>query len=78
MNTLRTVTVTRYMQHLREGGSFPALAEADDGFKYIVKFKPPFVQLQFYKISKKPLASLDSFSELRKAAAMLTYHCHQL
>lgn len=39
MNTLRTVTVTRYMQPLREGGSLPALAEADDGFKYVVKFK---------------------------------------
>jgi hypothetical protein len=40
MNTLRTVTVTRYMQPLREGGSLPALAEADDGFRYVVKFKP--------------------------------------
>ncbi len=39
MITLRTVTVTRYMQALREGGSLPALAEADDGFKYVVKFK---------------------------------------
>jgi hypothetical protein len=27
------------MQPLREGGSLPALAEADDGFKYVVKFK---------------------------------------
>ena len=39
MDTLRTVTVTRYMQPLREGGSLPALAEADDDFKYVVKFK---------------------------------------
>jgi hypothetical protein len=39
MISLRTVTVTRYMQPLREGGSLPALAEADDGFKYVVKFK---------------------------------------
>jgi hypothetical protein len=39
METLRTVTVTRYMQPLREGGSLPALAEADDGFKYVVKFR---------------------------------------
>ncbi len=39
MNTIRTVTVTRYMQPLREGGSLPALAEADDGFKYVVKFR---------------------------------------
>lgn len=35
---LRTVNVTRYITPLREGGSLPALAEADDGFKYVVKF----------------------------------------
>ncbi len=38
-NLLRTVTVTRYMQPLREGGSLPALTEADDDFKYVLKFK---------------------------------------
>lgn len=37
--TLRTVNVTRYMMPLREGGSLPALAEADDDFKYVLKFK---------------------------------------
>ncbi len=36
---LRTVNVTRYVQPLREGGSLPALAEADDDFKYVLKFK---------------------------------------
>ena len=36
---LRTVDVTRYIMPLREGGSLPALAEADDGFKYFVKFR---------------------------------------
>lgn len=36
---LRTVTVTRYITPLREGGSLPALAEADDGFKYVLKFR---------------------------------------
>ena len=36
---LRTVTVTRYIMPLREGGSLPALAEADDDFKYVLKFK---------------------------------------
>lgn len=36
---LRTVNVTRYITPLREGGSLPALAEADDGFKYVVKFR---------------------------------------
>lgn len=36
---MRTVNVTRYIQPLREGGSLPALAEADDDFKYVLKFK---------------------------------------
>ena len=36
---LRAVTVTRYITPLREGGSLPALAEADDDFKYVLKFK---------------------------------------
>lgn len=36
---LRTVNVTRYIQPLREGGSLPALAEADDNFKYVLKFR---------------------------------------
>ena len=36
---IRTVDVIRYIMPLREGGSLPALAEADDGFKYVVKFR---------------------------------------
>jgi hypothetical protein len=36
---LRTVDVTRYVTPLREGGSLPALAEADDGFLYVLKFR---------------------------------------
>lgn len=36
---LRNVVVTRYVTPLREGGSLPALAEADDGFKYVIKFR---------------------------------------
>ena len=36
---LRTENVTRYIMPLREGGSLPALAEADDEFKYVVKFR---------------------------------------
>lgn len=38
-NDLRNVTVTRYITPLREGGSLPALAEADDDFKYVLKFR---------------------------------------
>lgn len=37
--SLRTVRVMRYIVPLREGGSLPALAEADDGFKYVLKFR---------------------------------------
>lgn len=36
---IRIVTVTRYVTPLREGGSLPAIAEADDGFLYALKFK---------------------------------------
>ncbi|MEP0714172.1 MAG: HipA family kinase, partial [Algoriphagus sp.] len=36
---MRTVNVTRYILPLREGGSLPALADADDGFKYVLKFR---------------------------------------
>jgi hypothetical protein len=37
--SLRTVNVTRYVTPLREGGSMPAIAEADDGFLYVLKFR---------------------------------------
>lgn len=36
---MRTVNVTRYVTPLREGGSLPAIAEADDGFLYVIKFR---------------------------------------
>lgn len=36
---IRSVHVTRYVTPLREGGSLPAIAEADDGFLYVLKFK---------------------------------------
>lgn len=36
---LRTVNVTRYVTPLREGGSLPAIAEADDKFLYVLKFR---------------------------------------
>jgi hypothetical protein len=36
---IRTVNVTRYVTPLREGGSLPALAEADDEFMYVLKFR---------------------------------------
>lgn len=36
---IRTVNVTRYVTPLREGGSLPAVAEADDDFLYVLKFR---------------------------------------
>ena len=36
---VRTVNVTRYVTPLREGGSLPAIAEADDDFLYVLKFR---------------------------------------
>ncbi|QRQ99545.1 HipA family kinase [Dyadobacter sandarakinus] len=36
---IRDVQVIRYVTPLREGGSLPAIAEADDGFLYVLKFK---------------------------------------
>ncbi|WP_232336609.1 HipA family kinase [Mucilaginibacter aquatilis] len=39
MRKLRSVNVTRYVTPLREGGSLPAIAEADDNFLYVLKFR---------------------------------------
>jgi hypothetical protein len=36
---IRTVNVTRYVTPLREGGSLPAIVEADDQFLYVMKFR---------------------------------------
>lgn len=36
---IRNVNVTRYVTPLREGGSLPAIAEADDDFLYVLKFR---------------------------------------
>ncbi len=36
---IRTVTATRYLTPLREGGSVPAIVEADDEGLYVLKFR---------------------------------------
>jgi len=36
---LRTINVIRYVTPLREGGSLPAIAEGDDEFLYVLKFR---------------------------------------
>ena len=39
MPPLRTIRVTRYVTPLREGGSLPAIVEADDEGLYVLKFR---------------------------------------
>ena len=39
MPAVRTVRVTRYVTPLREGGSLPAIIEADDDGLYVLKFR---------------------------------------
>src|SRR5438270_12837059 len=36
---IRTVTVSRYVTPLREGGSLPAIVEGDDLGTYVLKFR---------------------------------------
>jgi hypothetical protein len=38
-SALRTIIATRYVTPLREGGSLPAIVEADDSGLYVVKFR---------------------------------------
>lgn len=38
-SNIRSVNVTRYVTPLREGGSLPAIVEADDQFLYVLKFR---------------------------------------
>jgi len=39
MIEVRTVDVTQYLKPLREGGSLPAIVQADDDFLYVIKFR---------------------------------------
>src|SRR6185437_3005652 len=39
ISMIRTVNVTRYVTPLREGGSLPAIVEADDDGLYVLKFR---------------------------------------
>src|SRR5580698_6875395 len=73
----RTVQVIRYVTPLREGGSLPAIAEADDGFLYVLKFRGAgqgvkalvaeiiggeFARLMGLHVPKIVLASFDAAS----------------
>ena len=39
MSALRTARITRYLTPVREGGSLPAIVEADDDGIYVLKFR---------------------------------------
>src|SRR5580700_11873521 len=39
MTEIRTVAASRYVTPLREGGSLPAIVEADDDGMYVLKFR---------------------------------------
>jgi hypothetical protein len=39
LSPIRSVQVTRYVTPLREGGSLPAIVDADDDFLYVLKFR---------------------------------------
>ncbi len=39
MKAIRTIEATRYLTPLREGGSLPAIVEADDDGLYVLKFR---------------------------------------
>lgn len=39
IDNIREVNITRYITPFREGGSLPALVDADDGFSYVIKFR---------------------------------------
>ncbi len=39
MRALRSITVTRYVTPLREGGSLPAIVDANDDGMYVLKFR---------------------------------------
>jgi hypothetical protein len=39
MNSVRTIVASRYVTTLREGGSLPAIVEADDDGLYVLKFR---------------------------------------
>ncbi len=61
---LRTVTATRYVTPLREGGSLPGLCEADDDGLYVVKFRAAGQGL-------KALVAEVIVGELARAAGLL-------
>src|SRR5215467_174457 len=60
---LRRLAAVRYVTALREGGSVPALVEADDGALYVVKFRAAAQ-------GARPLAAEMVVGELARAAGL--------
>ena len=54
-----TLTVTRCLAPLREGGSLPAIVQADDGQLYAIKFTGLQVSADHCGLCRAPQAALD-------------------
>lgn len=78
------LALTRYIAPLREGGSLPALAEAGDGYKYVVKLRGGgpgadydalAAQLRSFTLlaageSESPIAALEAHERFRWLTAV--------
>jgi hypothetical protein len=56
---LKTVTATRYVTPLREGGSLPAIVEADDLGTYVLKFRDAGQGRKALVATRRPLNSFN-------------------
>ena len=89
---LRTVNVTRYIMPLREGGSLPALAEADDSFKYVVKFRGAghgtkaliaeliggeVARVLGFRVPELVFLNLDELSDVRRVTKRYRIYCKE-
>ena len=54
-----TLTVTRYLAPLREGGSLPAIVPADDGQLYVIEFTGLQVSADHCGLCRDPQVALD-------------------
>lgn len=77
---LRTVNVTRYVTPLREGGSLPAIIEADDQFLYVLKlgFNVPEIVFAELDIAFGRIEGDEEIQDLLKASVGLNLGLHYL
>src|SRR5438309_300226 len=70
---IRTIQAIRYVTPLREGGSLPAIVEADDDGTYVLKFRGAALFFRhswdnYHERSRSPFASIRDHILLRRAA----------